>query len=362
MLLSVVVPCFNEGKVIEQSYNEITRALEEGFAGRRAFNYELVFVDDGSKDDTRKKLKAFAGRDDRVRYIAFSRNFGKEAAMLAGLSYAKGDCVVIMDADLQHPPELIPEMVRLYEEGNDQVIAKRDREGDKKLNSAFARTYYKMVNKLVDVKMDDGVGDFRLLSRKAVDAILSLQEYNRFSKGLFSWIGFKQEVLTYKNRQRAAGETKWSFRKLLSYGLDGIMSFNNKPLRICFSLGGICIAVSLVYLIITLIQIIIGGVTVPGYFTIIFAVLVIGGVQLLSIGVLGEYIGRVYYEVKKRPHYLVDETNADETKVRTRTVSDNKTAGTQAAAGTRPEEARTEARHVRPEISIIPDQKRNGKD
>ena len=314
MLVSVIVPCFNESAVIETTIKTLSEVIGKD-AKVQDYSYEFIFVDDGSADDTLDKLKSAAESDAHVKYVSFSRNFGKESAMLAGLSYASGDCSVIMDADLQHPPELIPEMIKYYYEGYDQVIAKRNRKGDKKRATLMARLYYRLVNRIVDVKMVDGVGDFRLLSRKAMDALLSLKEYNRFSKGLFSWIGFKEKVIEYENRQRAAGETKWSFRRLLSYGIDGLLSFNNKPLRVCFVMGAFLVFISFVYILITLIQILINGIDVPGYFTTICAVLIIGGVQLISVGVLGEYIGRIYYEVKQRPHFLVADTNADLKKV-----------------------------------------------
>lgn len=309
MLVSVIVPCFNESAVIDETWKTLSKVMGED-ADRRNYDYELIFVDDGSSDDTLARLKRAAHACSQIRYISFSRNFGKESAMIAGLEYAGGDCVVIMDADLQHPPQMIPEMLTYYQEGYDQVIAKRNRKGDKKRATLMARLYYKVVNHIVDVKMVDGVGDFRLLSRKAVNALLSMREYNRFSKGLFSWIGFKEKILEYENQQRAAGETKWSFKRLLSYGIDGLISFNNKPLRICFIFGGILVFISFIYILITFIQILCQGIDVPGYFTTICAILIIGGVQLISVGVLGEYIGRIYYEVKQRPHYLVADTNA----------------------------------------------------
>ena len=308
MLLSVIIPCFNESAVIEATVDRLREVLGED-AGKRSYDYELIFVDDGSRDDTLEKLRRAADKDGCVRFVSFSRNFGKEAAMLAGLQYASGDCAVIMDADLQHPPELIPEMVTWFEQGYDQVIAKRNRKGDKRRATLMARLYYRIVNHIVDVKMVDGIGDFRLLSRKAVNALISMREYNRFSKGLFSWIGFKEKIIEYENQQRAAGETKWSFKRLLSYGIDGLISFNNKPLRICFVMGGLLVIFSFVYILITLIQILMHGIDVPGYFTTICAILIIGGVQLISVGVLGEYIGRIYYEVKGRPHFLVQDTN-----------------------------------------------------
>lgn len=306
-LLSVIVPCYNEGKVIEKTTEAISSALSD-----QEFNFELIFVNDGSKDDTLGDIKGISSKDFRIKYISFSRNFGKEAAMLAGLQYCKGDCAVIMDADLQHPPELIPEMYQKYKMGYDQVIAKRSRTGDSKTATVFAHIYYKLANKLVNIEMVDGAGDFRLLSRKAIEALISLQENNRFSKGLFSWIGFNQTYIEYENRERAAGETKWSFKGLLSYGVDGILSFNNQPLRICIYMGGVFIGISLVYLIYLFVQILIHGIDAPGYFTTILLITLLGGIQLFSIGIIGEYIGRIYFEVKRRPCYIIQESNIDE--------------------------------------------------
>ena len=304
MILSIIVPCYNEGESIKYTYQEIKKVLNN-----INIQHEIVFINDGSKDNTLQILKNIGQNDKAVKYISFSRNFGKEAGMLAGLEYITGDCVVIMDADLQHPPELIPEMIKYYEEGYDQVIAKRNRKGDNKYRTWATRLYYKLVNKLIDVELVDGVGDFRLLSRKAVDSILAMKEYNRFSKGIFSWIGFKQKTIQYENQSRVAGETKWSFKSLLSYGIDGIISFNDKPLRVCFVIGCSLIMMSLIYIIFLLVQILIHGIDVPGYFTTIASIMIIGGVQLVFIGVLGEYIGKIYYEVKKRPHFIVDESN-----------------------------------------------------
>lgn len=306
MLLSIIVPCYNEGESIKYTYKEIKKVVDN-----IKINYEIVFINDGSKDNTLEILKNISLNNQAVKYISFSRNFGKEAGMLAGLKYSTGDCVVIMDADLQHPPELIPEMIKYYKEGYDQVIAKRNRKGDNKCRTFLSKLYYKIVNKLIDVELVDGVGDFRLLSRKAVNSILAMKEYNRFSKGIFSWIGFKQKVIEYENQSRVAGETKWSLKSLLSYGIDGIIAFNNRPLRVCFLIGSFLIMMSLVYIIFLFIQIIISGIDVPGYFTTIASIMIIGGVQLVFIGVLGEYIGKIYYEVKKRPHFIVDESNVN---------------------------------------------------
>lgn len=223
--LSVVVPCYNEEAVIESFDVEIRKVLDA-----LPVDYEVCYVDDGSRDGTLEKLRRIAAEyRDQTRYVSFSRNFGKEAGMLAGLREATGDAVVIMDADLQHPPELIATMLEYYRQGHDQIIARRTREGDKKLRTALSRLYYRGINRWVDVELTDGVGDFRLLSRPAVDALLSLPEYNRFSKGLFSWIGFDTVHFDYRNAQRGAGETKWKFGSLLNYGMDGLISFNNRP-------------------------------------------------------------------------------------------------------------------------------------
>ena len=304
MLISAVLPCYNEEKVLSLTYRELSGELKKA-----TDDYEIIFVDDGSRDGTLSLLKGFAESDSHVKYISFSRNFGKESAMLAGMRYSSGEYTVIMDSDLQHPPELIARMLEYGRQGYDQVIAQRDRTGDKKLGSFFARTYYRLVDRLTDVELTDGIGDFRMLSRKALDALLTMNEYNRFSKGLFSWIGFKEKIIHYQNRSRAAGESKWSFGALVRYGVDGVLSFNNKPLRFCIFIGAFAIIISLLYLLFLFFSIVFRGIDLPGYFTTIFTICLFGGVQLISIGIVGEYVGRIYYEVKRRPHYLIDETN-----------------------------------------------------
>lgn len=310
MFLSIIVPCYNEGESILCTYKEIKKVINNTSEISKE-EYEIIFINDGSKDNTIDIIKSISLNDKRVKYISFSRNFGKESGMLAGLEYSSGECIIIMDADLQHPPELIPKMIKYYKEGYDQVIAKRNRKGDNAYKTFFSKLYYKLVNKLIDVKLIDGVGDFRLLSRKAVDALLSMKEYNRFSKGMFSWIGFKQKTIEYKNKSRIAGESKWSFRSLISYGIDGIISFNNKPLRICFGIGTSLIILSLIYILLIFLKILSKGIDVPGYFTTIASTMIIGGVQLIFIGVLGEYIGKIYYEVKQRPHFIIEESNIE---------------------------------------------------
>ncbi|MFD3922684.1 glycosyltransferase [Streptomyces sp. NPDC058595] len=243
--------------------------------------------------------------------VSFSRNFGKESAMLAGLQYAKGAAVVIMDADLQHPPELIRRMLELHERGYEQVIARRTRTGDRVTRTLAARAYYRLINRLIDVELVDGVGDFRLLSRRAVDAVLALAEYNRFSKGIFAWVGFRSTTFEYENAAREQGRSKWSFGKLLNYGLDGLLSFNDKPLRAALHLGLLLLSLATLYAAWIVGVALVNGVDTPGYVTLLVAVTALSGVQMVMVGVVGEYVGRIYYEVKRRPHYLVAATDAD---------------------------------------------------
>ncbi|MFC4402949.1 glycosyltransferase family 2 protein [Gracilibacillus xinjiangensis] len=305
--LSIVVPCYNEELSIEHFFREAEKQVEQVPAV-----IEYIMVDDGSKDRTLSLLRNLADKQENVHYISFSRNFGKEAAIIAGLQYASGDAVVLMDADLQHPPSIIPEMWKYFEEGYDQVIAKRNRNGENFMRKKVSKLFYRLANRLVDVEMTDGVGDFRLLSRQALNALLSLTEYNRFSKGLFSWIGFKEKIIEFENQVRAEGEGKWNFTSLLNYGIDGILSFNNKPLRVAIY-SGLCITfLGIVYLMIIFVNYFINGISTPGYFTTISAIILLGGVQLIFLGVIGEYIGRIYYETKNRPHYLIKEKSQKE--------------------------------------------------
>ncbi|MFF3325413.1 glycosyltransferase family 2 protein [Streptomyces sp. NPDC002889] len=306
MLISLVVPCFDEEEIIGRFHERVT---EELFLLEQ--EYELVYVDDGSQDRTLPLLRDIADADPRVRYVSFSRNFGKEAAMLAGLQHAKGEAVVIMDADLQHPPELVKRMLALYGEGFDQVIARRTRKGDRVTRTLTARAYYRLINRFVDVELVDGVGDFRLLSRRTVDAALELTEYNRFSKGIFAWVGFRTTAFAYENAVRERGRSTWSFGKLLNYGLDGVLSFNNRPLRAALCLGMLLLAVAMAYAAWIVGVALVNGVDTPGYVTLLVAVIALAGVQMLMLGVVGEYVGRIYYEVKRRPHFLVKATDAD---------------------------------------------------
>lgn len=305
--LSIVVPCYNEQQNILDFYNEALQYVQDLHV-----EIEFIFVDDGSKDDTLSILRSLAEKEKCVHYLSFSRNFGKEAAILGGLQFASGDAIVLIDADLQHPPSLIPEMWHYFQEGYDQVIAKRNRVGEKFIRRKLTNLYYRMVNHLIEVTVTDGVGDFRLLSRQATDALLKMTEYNRFSKGLFSWIGFHEKVIEYENQTREKGSSKWSFSSLLNYGIDGILSFNNKPLRIAIYSGLIITLFGLIYILISLIKYFIHGVDTPGYFTTISSIIVLGGMQLIFLGIIGEYIGRIYYETKRRPKFFIKEKSHKE--------------------------------------------------
>lgn len=304
MQLSVVVPCYNEGEVVDHLVAALVPVLDE--IGR---DYEVILVDDGSRDDTLHRLRAIHSRLPRFRYLALSRNFGKEAAMLAGLSQAAGEAVAIMDADLQHPPELLGPMVALLDAGYEQVVARRDRRGDPRVRTAISKAYYRMVNSLIDVELHDGAGDFRILNRTALRAVLSLGESNRFSKGLFAWVGFRTTYVDYRNVARAAGESKWSIRALANYAIDSVISFNSKPLRVAIHVGVLTSLVAVLYGAWVGVAAIINGNPVPGYVTLICAVVGLGGVQMIMLGVIGEYLGRIYVETKARPHFFIRETD-----------------------------------------------------
>jgi len=302
--LSVVVPCFNEEQSIDRLYDVLTQELEA-----LVDTFEVLLIDDGSSDSTVDKMRAINQLDPRFRYFVLSRNFGKESAMLAGLSQAEGSAVAILDADLQHPPALLAKMLPMLGEGYDQVVARRTRKGDKPVRTAISRLYYRAFNRLVDVELEDGIGDFRVLTRRAVRSLLSLGEYNRFSKGLFAWIGFSTAVVDYDNIEREAGESKWRFGDLINYGIDGIVSFNARPLRLAIHLGTAVTVLSFAYAAWVVIDYLANGNPVAGYPTLIVAILVFGGLQLVVLGVIGEYLGRIYYETKRRPHFLLKESS-----------------------------------------------------
>ncbi|MFL6145099.1 MAG: glycosyltransferase family 2 protein [Labedaea sp.] len=304
MRLGLVIPCFNEEQSLTLLYERLCRTLPT-----ITDDFEVILIDDGSSDGTLDVVRKIASTDARFRYIALSRNFGKEAAMLAGLSQVDTDAVAIMDADLQHPPELLSAMIDTLDQGHDQVVARRNRAGDAWFRTLLSTIFYRLINRLVDVKLQDGVGDFRVLSRKAVQGLLALGEYNRFSKGLFAWIGFDTVVMDYENVARSDGASKWTLRKLLDYGIDGVISFNNRPLRLAIYLGAVFTAVAFGYAIWVLVDALVAGNPVPGYVTIMCGILGLGGLQLLFLGVIGEYLGRTYVEAKRRPHFLIKEAS-----------------------------------------------------
>ncbi|MCR4563833.1 MAG: glycosyltransferase family 2 protein [Clostridiales bacterium] len=303
----LIVPCFNEQESLPVFYEKVNSVLDS----LDGYESSFIFVDDGSSDKTLEVIKKLALTDEKVKYISFSRNFGKESAMLAGLSFSTAELVGIIDADLQHNPDLIPEMLSSLESGEYDIAAARriDRGGEAKVKSAFSKLFYKIVNRMSDVKIADGAQDFRIMTRKVVDSILSMREYNRFSKGIFSWVGFNTKWFEHENSERVAGKSKWSFWKLTTYAIDGIINFSTVPLKISFLFGGFVSFAGLVYALYIIIRTIVKGPDVPGYASLFSALLIIGGLILLSLGIIGEYLARIYTEVKNRPDFLVDETN-----------------------------------------------------
>lgn len=312
MLLSIVVPCYNEQEALPYFYKEICRVAEEMKASHGA-DFEFIFVDDGSKDNTLSIARQLHGQDARVRYISFSRNFGKEAGILAGLEAAKGNYVAMMDADLQDPPALLPQMLdALLNEDYDCAATRRtDRKGEPPIRSFFARMFYKIINKMSDADIVDGARDYRLMRRRMVDAILALPEYNRFSKGIFGWVGFKTKWLEYVNVERVAGETKWSFWKLFLYSLEGIVAFTTAPLALASLMGIAFCALAFVMIIFIIVRTLLFGDPTSGWPSLVCIIFLCSGVQLFCMGVLGQYLAKTYMEVKRRPVYIVRETEAD---------------------------------------------------
>ena len=306
-LFTAIVPCYNEEENVEYFYQEFIR--NETFFAQKGLTFELLYVDDGSKDTTAAKVKALRERDDRVHLISFSRNFGKEAAMYAGLEHAKGEYVAIMDADLQDPPSLLPEMFGyLLDEGYDQAATRRvTRKGEPKIRSFFARCFYKIINKFSDTEIVDGARDFRLMKRCVVDAILSVKEYNRFSKGLFEWVGFNTRWVEFENVERRYGETKWSFWKLFAYALDGIVAYSTVPLAIAAFAGILFCFVAFVMIVFVIVRKLLFGDPTAGWPSLVCIILMVSGIQLLCIGVIGQYLAKAYLEVKDRPIYIVKE-------------------------------------------------------
>ena len=306
-LCSCIVPCFNEEEVIPLYYEEMqkVRKQEEG-----KIDFEIIFIDDGSKDKTLEVIKKLSEQDECIHYVSFSRNFGKEAAMYAGFEHANGEYVVTMDVDLQDPPHLIPEMIRcIEEEGYDSVATRRvTRKGEPPIRSFFARRFYGLINKISDADIVDGARDFRMMKRDMVNAILSMPEYNRFTKGIFGWVGFKTKWIEFENVERAAGETKWSFWKLFRYALEGIIAFSTVPLTIVSLIGVVVCIIAFLFLLFVVIRAVIFGDPVAGWPSLICVISFLSGIQLLGIGVVGMYLSKTYLETKKRPIYIKKES------------------------------------------------------
>lgn len=308
--ICIVIPCYNEQEMIPLLY----KTLDETARTLPDHEFEFLMVDDGSKDKTMEEIRAAAENDPRVKYISFSRNFGKEGAIYAGLENSNGDLTVIMDADLQDPPALLGEMIDAIEkEGYDSVATRRvTRKGEPPIRSAFARAFYKIMNQMSDVDLVDGARDYRLMNREFVNAILEMKEYNRFSKGIFGWVGFKTKWLEYENVERAAGETKWSFWKLFKYAISGMVSFSTFPLQLASGLGVFFSLAAFVLIVVVAVRKIAFGDPVQGWASTICVIMLIGGIQLLSIGILGQYVSKMYLEVKDRPIYICSKTNLEE--------------------------------------------------
>ncbi|MDR2544974.1 MAG: glycosyltransferase family 2 protein [Methanobrevibacter sp.] len=304
-LISIGVPCFNEEKTVLIFYNEILKVFSDL---DESLKFEIIFIDDGSKDDTFKVIKDISKKDERIKYIKFSRNFGKESAIYAGLKNSKGDYVMTMDADLQDPPALLPEMVEYIKSGYDCVATRRvTRKGEPIIRSWLSKLFYRTINKLSEVEFVDGVRDYRMMTRAMTDSVLSLTEYNRFSKGLFAWVGFETKYLEFENIEREEGETSWSFFKLVKYSIEGFVSFSTSLLSIAIVLGILFSIISMVIILFIVINDLLYSNPVPGWASTICSILFIGGVQLFCIGLLGLYISRTYLETKKRPIYISKE-------------------------------------------------------
>ena len=305
-LLSVVVPCYNEEENVHFFYEELMK--NQTFFGGKNLDVEVIYVDDGSKDGTVAEVKKLAEKDKRIKMVSFSRNFGKEAAIYAGFQKAKGDYVVMMDADLQDPPSLLPEMYSYIEQGYDSVATRRvSRKGEPPIRSFFARMFYKIMNKISKADIVDGARDYRLMTRQVVDAILAMGEYNRFSKGIFGWVGFETKWIEYENIERAHGETKWSFGKLFIYSIEGITAFSTVPLAIASIMGVLFCVAAFIMILFILIRSLVWTDPVGGWPSLVCIICMVSGVQLFCLGIVGQYLSKTYLEVKKRPIYLVKE-------------------------------------------------------
>lgn len=305
-VLSVIVPCYNEEESVADFYAELMK--NEPFFKEKGLEVEILYVDDGSRDDTAAEVKKLRAADERVRLISFSRNFGKEAGMYAGLEKCKGDCAVLMDVDLQDPPSLLPEMYAYIEQGYDSVATRRvSRRGEPPVRSFFARMFYRLMKRISRTEIMDGARDYRLMTRQMVDAILQMQEYNRFTKGIYGWVGFQTKWIEYENIERAKGETKWNFWKLLIYSLEGITAFSTVPLSIAAVMGVLFCALAFALIVFIIIRTSIFGDPVSGWPSLVCIISLISGVQLFCMGIIGQYLAKTYLEVKRRPIYIVKE-------------------------------------------------------
>lgn len=311
--ISILIPAYNEEDVLDALYNRLVKLAKDNYK----YDFEFLFVDDGSSDKTMDIIKDFVKQDDRIAYVSLSRNFGKETAMIAGFDHITGDAMVIIDADLQDPPELIPEMIKYWEEGYDDVYARRSvREGETWFKKFTSNMYYRVLQKLTHIPIQVNTGDFRLLDKKCIEALKQIRESQRNTKGMFSWIGFKKKEIIYKRDPRVAGKTKWNYSKLTNLAIDGITSFTTAPLKISTIFGFIISFIAFIFIIVVIIKKLAFGDPVAGYPSIMAVILFLGGVQLFSIGIIGEYVGRIFNETKKRPLYLVGEYHEAKAKSR----------------------------------------------
>lgn len=302
--VTILIPCYNEEQSLPLLYEQLAALTEK----HPEYDWEILFVNDGSKDNTIQLIKQLSQKDNRIAYVDLSRNFGKEAAMLAGFDYATGDCMVIMDADLQHPPHLIPEMLQHWEAGYDDVYAKRTTRGKESwLRKNLSLLYYKLLQKTTRVEILQNVGDFRLLDRKCIDTLKQLRESERYTKGMFCWIGFNKKEIEFEQGDRVAGETSWNYLSLFNLAIEGITSFTIAPLRLSTMMGITVSIIAFIYMCVIITKTIIWGEDVQGFPTLMVVILFLGGVQLLSLGIIGEYLGRIFHETKKRPIYVVKE-------------------------------------------------------
>ena len=307
-LVTILVPAYNEEAVLPMLYDRLKALMD----ANTAYNFEVLLVNDGSKDKTFSIMQELRSKDKRINYLNLSRNFGKETAMIAGLDYAKGDCVIIIDADLQDPPELIPEMLQYWEQGYDDVYAKRKSgKGETWLKKFTSKMYYKVLQSMTKVEIQKDTGDFRLLDRRCVEALKQIRESQRYTKGLFSWIGYNKKEILYDRDPRAAGQTKWNYRNLVNLSIDGITSFTTSPLRWSAILGILVSLAGFIYMLVIIIKTLVNGVEVPGYASTMVVILFLGGVQLIFLGVIGEYLGRAFYETKGRPLYFIERYNEE---------------------------------------------------